>query len=453
MTESSFDSLAPFAGKYQVVRVLGQGGMGTVFEGRHIRTGHRVAIKVLGSSLVHHPDLVKRFEREARACGALTSANAVKVHDIDTTHEGTPYIVMELLAGTDLAGVLTREGAQSVGRSTRWLLDACEAIAEAHTLGIVHRDVKPSNIFVADIEGVPVVKVLDFGIAKMKAADSTESTLTHATCPLGTPQYMSPEQVRCAKDVDARTDVWSLGVTLYELVTGRTPYQDAEESWAVIAAVAADPIPDPRVFRPDLSDEFIAVMMKALEKNADDRYESVEAFASAIAPFADAGPVARARSTASYSETLPAPRPSDASFPALSSIAAEESSARTHVKKNRRIAVLAAAAIGILALVIPSLTSSAARASVATVATLPRMNFPVVVPPPVVAPPPVQVAEVVEEKSVEDLPKQIVMARPAAIQQPAMTRARTLSAQSTPSTKRPHGVDLTVHGGLSGPGL
>ncbi|MDB4944329.1 MAG: hypothetical protein JWP97_3863 [Labilithrix sp.] len=279
-----FDEHEPFAGKYAVERVIGQGGMGTVFEARHIRLGQRVAIKVLGSSLREYPELVQRFEREARACGSLSSEHAIRVFDIDLLEDGTPFIVMELLTGRDLGNVIERDGPQPVSRAVRWLIEACDAIAEAHRLGIIHRDIKPSNLFLAEVEGRAMVKVLDFGIAKH--VKSTDASITQALIPLGTPQYMSPEQVRCAKDVDARSDVWSLGISLYELVCGTTPFPDPSAS-AVIAAIAADAVPDPRIVRPDLDEAFVAVLMKALAKNAADRYQDVHELVAALAPFAD----------------------------------------------------------------------------------------------------------------------------------------------------------------------
>lgn len=274
---------APFAGKYTVERILGQGGMGVVFEARHIRLGQRVAIKVLGSALREYPELVERFEREARAAGSLTSAHAVRVFDIDATDDGTPFIVMELLAGRDLSTIVERDGPQPVARSVRWLIEACDAIAEAHRLGIIHRDLKPSNLFLTDVDGRQLVKVLDFGIAKRVSTQETQ--ITQAVAPLGTPQYMSPEQVRCAKDVDSRTDVWSLGITLYEMICGQTPFAH-ESASACIASIAADPVPDPRTFRPDLSDSFTAVLMKALAKNANERFQTVAELVGALAPFA-----------------------------------------------------------------------------------------------------------------------------------------------------------------------
>ncbi len=277
----------PFTDKYSVERILGRGGMGTVFEARHLRLGHRVAIKVLGEDLRVHTELVQRFEREARAAGALSSPHAVKVFDIDQTDDGTPFMVMELLHGRDLAHIVEHNGAQPIGASVRWVIEASDAIAEAHRLGIIHRDIKPSNLFLCGDTGS--IKVLDFGIAKRVAAK--EAAITQGVAPLGTPQYMSPEQVRCAKDVDARTDIWSLGVTLYELVCGRPPFNH-EVPQACIAAIVADPVPAPRQFRPDVPEELADVIMRALAKEREERFQSVDDFVLALAPFADRSPFA-----------------------------------------------------------------------------------------------------------------------------------------------------------------
>jgi len=273
-----------FAGKYVVERVLGQGGMGTVFRARHLRLGHRVAIKVLGSDLRGSEELVGRFDREARAASALSSPHAVRIFDVDATDDGTPFMVMELLQGRDLAQVLIDDGPLPIGRAVRFVIEACDAVAEAHRLGIVHRDLKPSNLFLCEDEEGLHVKVVDFGIAKGSTLQDAVRTQTLA--PLGTPQYMSPEQVRCAKEVDARSDIWSIGVTLYELLTGVTPFPH-DTAWACIAAIAADPVPDPRERRPDLPAVLVAVLKRALAKERDERFGSVEALVLALAPFAD----------------------------------------------------------------------------------------------------------------------------------------------------------------------
>jgi len=276
------EKFPPFTDKYDVERVIGRGGMGTVFQARHTRLGQSVAIKVLGEDLRMYPDLVRRFEREARAASALSSPHAVRVFDIDQTEDGTPFFVMEMLTGRDLGEIIAKDGAQPIGLAVRWVIEASDAIAEAHRLGIVHRDIKPSNLLLCE-NGL--IKVLDFGIAKRTTPN--ERAITIGVQPLGTPQYMSPEQVRCAKDVDARTDIWSLGITLYELVCGRPPFNH-DLSAACSAAIVADPVPDPREFLPDLPEKIAAVIMRALEKDPAKRFSSVDEMVLALAPFGEA---------------------------------------------------------------------------------------------------------------------------------------------------------------------
>lgn len=270
-------------GDYMVVRRLGQGGMGTIFEARD-RLGSPVAIKILSDNLAEHPDLVERFEREARLTASLTSANTVRVFDIGRTDDGRPYFVMELLKGRDLAQVLAEDGVCPQAMAATWIVQACQAVRDAHAQGVVHRDLKPANLFLTSTRGTVSLKVLDFGIAKAKSR-SEDPTITLPLAQLGTPQYMSPEQVRSAKDVDGRSDVWSLGICLYELVTGRVPFNHTTPS-ACIAAIAADDIEDPRVFTPSLSPGFVDVLMRALSKHPDERYASARAFAEALSPFA-----------------------------------------------------------------------------------------------------------------------------------------------------------------------
>lgn len=197
---------------------------------------------------------------------------------------------MELLSGDDLARLIARDGPQPIGLSVRWIIEACDAIAEAHRLGIIHRDIKPSNLLLCSTGSI---KILDFGIAKRIAP--REAPITLGVAPLGTPQYMSPEQIRCATEVDARSDIWSLGVTLYELVTGRPPY-DHDIPQACIAAIVMDPVPDPRELRSDLPDDLAALLMRALSKNPDDRFQTVDDLVLALAPFADPPAVPDAQS-------------------------------------------------------------------------------------------------------------------------------------------------------------
>ena len=475
---------APFAGKYTVERILGQGGMGTVFEARHRRLGQRVAIKVLGSDLRDYPELVTRFEREARAAGALTSRHAVRVFDIDVTEDGTPFIVMELLSGADLARIVERDGPVSPARAARWVIEACDAIAEAHALGIIHRDIKPSNLFLT-AEGV---KVLDFGIAKRVA--SQEASITHAVAPLGTPQYMSPEQVRCAKDVDARSDVWSLGVTLFELVTGSTPFAHESPS-ACIASIAADPVPDPRELRPDLSPDFVAIILRALEKDASRRFPSVADLVAALAPFAESESVpAGAESvqalvvSAKDSQMVAALRV-DAT--PLSDLTVPPTVSRMPVPLEGRVrrsslALALASVIGMGVLVLsPKWASrSAATEAVAGEEVVTSAVLGSVSPPPEAAAPeapvqaPVQAQEqapvqaqapaaTAEEKRNEQpsvTRKVILSGRPAASDAPGRAAADASRSRSGGKISRREiatvtaaSVDSPVHGGLSGPGF
>jgi serine/threonine-protein kinase len=274
---------ATIDGKYRVEQVLGEGGMGVVFQAVHLRLGQRVAIKMLHPSMLRKPEIVERFEREARAAVQLRSPNAVRVLDVDVTPEQLPYMVMELLDGHDLAHELRARGRFNVPDAVDCVLQACRAMAEAHALGIVHRDLKPANLFLAREGTTTVVKVLDFGISKM-AASELDVHVTSTLATMGTPLYMSPEQIRSAKSVDARADVWSLGVILFELLTGQPPFTGT--AMAVSAAIVADPAPAMRALQPDIPEALEQVVAKALAKSPEARWPDVQALSLALAPFA-----------------------------------------------------------------------------------------------------------------------------------------------------------------------
>ncbi len=267
------------AAKYRLVRRIGEGGMGVVFEAVHTRIEQRVAIKMLLPEFVDVPDVVSRFEREARAAGKLRSENTTRVLDVDVTSDGMPYMVMEFLDGEDLGRVLQTRGTFAIADAVDAVLQACNAMAEAHAAGIVHRDLKPSNLFVTTRDRK--LKVLDFGISKVENDNDARVTSTQAV--VGTPLYMSPEQVRSSKSVDARSDIWSLGIILYELIAGRTPFEGSTTA-AAVSICTEDP-PPLSTFRSDVPAALENVIRAALEKDVTRRFPNVQSLAVALAPF------------------------------------------------------------------------------------------------------------------------------------------------------------------------
>ena len=216
------------AEKYSIEQTLGVGGMGVVVAARDQRLDRRVAIKFLLPKLAGSETAVQRFTREARAATRVTSEHVVRLLEIDKLPSGTPFFVMEHLEGSDLRALLRERGALSPSLAVDYVLQALQAVAEGHVKGIVHRDIKPGNLFLtARADGTPLIKVLDFGIAKTLDSDSAESTsLTSSDdVRLGSPAYMPPEQLQNPRDVDKRSDIWSLGATLYELLCGRPPFE------------------------------------------------------------------------------------------------------------------------------------------------------------------------------------------------------------------------------------
>jgi serine/threonine protein kinase len=275
------------AGKYRVERVLGVGGMGVVVAARHLQLDTRVAIKFLLPSMLGNQEAVARFANEARRAVKIQSEHVARVLDVGTLDSGAPYMVMEYLQGADLSAVLRERGPLPVEEAVDYLLQAMEAIAEAHTLGIVHRDLKPANLFsIQRPDGKSSIKVLDFGISKLTEAGSTGGvSVTKTSALMGSPLYMSPEQMRSSKDVDSRTDIWALGVILFELVTGRPPFMsDSVTELAIVVAI--EPTPSAHALRAGSPIELDAVLFRCLEKQPRDRYRDVAEFAFALLPFA-----------------------------------------------------------------------------------------------------------------------------------------------------------------------
>ena len=275
------------AGKYKIEGVLGAGGMGIVLSARHIELGQRVAIKIMRSVAALDPTAKERFLREARASVALSSEHVAKVVDVGTLADGKPYMVMEHLAGRDLGDVLRRDGRMAIADAVGAVLQACEALVEAHAIGIVHRDLKPSNLFVTKgMDGLPRIKVLDFGISKMVDAFSTsQRALTASGSVIGSPGYMSPEQVRSAKEVDLRSDIWALGVILYELLSGINPFRGDSMGETLARIVSKSPAPL-RTLRPDVPKDLEATISMCLQRAPEKRVSSTGELASRLLPFA-----------------------------------------------------------------------------------------------------------------------------------------------------------------------
>lgn len=271
-------------GKYRVEKELGRGAMGYVVAARHEHLGELFAIKLMLPEVLEIPGTAERFLRETRACARIKSEHVVRVTDSGEYDGGVPFMVMEYLTGEDLQSILDKRRVFPMHEAISYILQACDAIAEAHSLGIVHRDLKPSNLFLAERpNGKPCVKVLDFGISKDLENRSTgASKLTATGSVVGTPSYMSPEQMQ-AQATDARSDIWSIGVILYEFVTGQLPFPG--QSYATIAGkvLYEEPVA-PRVLRGGMPSEFDAIVLRCLEKSPEKRFHSVKELTEALRP-------------------------------------------------------------------------------------------------------------------------------------------------------------------------
>jgi len=271
-------------GKYRIDGLLGRGGMGWVAAATHIGLDQPLAIKFLKQDLVGDEGTRARFAREARACVRIRSEHVCRVLDVGEMPDGVPFMVMERLEGLDLSQVLKAEGPFPLSRAVDCVLQACEGLYEAHRLGIVHRDLKPGNLFLSHFStGQPLVKILDFGIARTVDAQEGE-TLTATGSILGSPHYMSPEQIVSPKSVDERSDIWSLAIILYRLLANALPFE-ADSFGRLAILIAGDRPLSLLERRPDLPADFERILFRALEKDPQARYANVGVFAAALAPY------------------------------------------------------------------------------------------------------------------------------------------------------------------------
>ncbi|HET7542401.1 MAG TPA: protein kinase [Polyangiaceae bacterium] len=278
---------AVIGGKYRIVRLIGDGGMGTVYEARHEFLETSVALKFLHADLAKRAGLGPRFLQEARVSAQIRSPHVAHVTDVDQTADGSPYLVMELLTGEPLQQAMDRMGKLPPEQAVDFGMQILSGLEAAHAIGVVHRDLKPDNVFLVPGAGGPLLKLIDFGIAKLRASTEFQKGLTRAGVIMGTPEYMAPEQLFAAENVDHRADLYSLGVMLFEMLSGRRP-ADGDEVEAIVAAVVSGNVRQLGDLEPGLSPGLIAVVERALRPDREMRFASALEMRSALSQFAGA---------------------------------------------------------------------------------------------------------------------------------------------------------------------
>jgi serine/threonine protein kinase len=402
--------------KYKIVRLLGEGGMGAVFEGENVRIHHRVAIKVLHPNVAADSGARERFEREAQAAGHIGSEHIVEVFDLGELPSGARYMVMEFLAGEPLSGRVEKLGRITPEAMAPLMLQLLEGLGAAHVAGIIHRDLKPENVFLQRAKGgLDFVKIVDFGVSKFNhLSGGSAMSMTRTGAVVGTPYYMSPEQVKGEKTIDHRTDLYSVGVVLFECITGQLPFQ-ADSFNELMFKIALEPPLDPEKVVPGLDPAFAAILRKSTARAANDRYQSAEEFSQAIAEWMQGANVAipRVQTGANFSISgttnpgVPRPGSGTQSFvaPAAGALALEKTTASVVINPSQSgssatppkrgstaviaavvAAVLVAATVGIVVTrksPAEAPQAAAAQAPVAAATALPAAAPPTATPVPV----------------------------------------------------------------------
>jgi tRNA A-37 threonylcarbamoyl transferase component Bud32 len=362
--------------KYRIERLLGQGGMGAVYLAHHEILNQHVALKTLLPEIAENAEAVARFLNEARASARIRNEHVAQVMDVGKLPNGSAYMVLEYLEGSDLSAVLDERGPLPIMEAVDYLLQSLEAVSVAHAIGIIHRDLKPANLFLTKRQdGSPFIKVLDFGISKAQnpLTPSASSGVTATRAVLGSPAYMSPEQVKSSKHVDARADIWSMGVILYRLLTNVAPF-DGETLGAVFAAIIEETPAPVSSHRPEIPPELDAVVKKCLARNRDERYQDCGELATALVPFASPDGVQSvdrvcrslgrtSRRTAAAMIPTPAPMPVPVAATVFAPVAARGAGEGTNApwsdsmppgtggaKRSRTAYIVAGVAIAVMAL-------------------------------------------------------------------------------------------------------